>query len=79
MLYTILRIIFAFIFQVLFRAKTYGKEHLPAEGPVILAANHMSNWDPPLLATCAAASRRAGEARTAGSTRQRLASACSPR
>ena len=49
--YTILRIIFAFIFQVLFRAKTYGKEHLPAEGPVILAANHMSNWDPPLLAT----------------------------
>ena len=51
MLYTILRIIFAIFFQVLFRAKTYGKEHLPAEGPVILAANHMSNWDPPLLAT----------------------------
>ena len=51
MLYTILRIIFAIFFQVLFRAKTYGKEHLPSEGPVILAANHMSNWDPPLLAT----------------------------
>lgn len=51
MLYTILRIIFAVFFQILFRAKTYGKEHLPAEGPVILAANHMSNWDPPLLAT----------------------------
>ena len=51
MLYTTLRIIFAVIFQLLFRAKTYGKENLPAEGPVILAANHMSNWDPPLLAT----------------------------
>ena len=34
MLYTTLRIIFAVIFQLLFRAKTYGKENLPAEGPV---------------------------------------------
>ena len=51
MLYTTLRIIFAVIFQLLFSAKTYGKENLPAEGPVILAANHMSNWDPPILGT----------------------------
>ena len=28
-----------------------GRENMPKEGPVILAANHMSNWDPPLLAT----------------------------
>ncbi|MFV0636221.1 lysophospholipid acyltransferase family protein [Mitsuokella sp.] len=51
MLYTILRVIFSLLFGIVFRTKTYGKENLPKEGPVILAANHLSNWDPPLLAT----------------------------
>lgn len=51
MLYSILRVVFTLLFGIVFRTKTYGKENLPAEGPVILAANHLSNWDPPLLAT----------------------------
>ena len=29
-----------------FGFRAYGVEHVPAEGPVILAANHYSNWDP---------------------------------
>ena len=33
-----------------FRIKTAGKENVPAEGPVIIAANHRSNLDPPIVA-----------------------------
>lgn len=51
MIYSIARLIFCTFFKILFRAEIIGRENLPAEGPVIVAANHMSNWDPPLLAT----------------------------
>ena len=51
MFYSMLRIFFRAFFKVLFGARVIGRENLPAEGAIILAANHMSNWDPPLLAT----------------------------
>lgn len=51
MLYHILQIVFSTFFKLFFRAEIIDKENLPEEGAVILAANHMSNWDPPLLAT----------------------------
>ncbi|MFC2741704.1 MAG: lysophospholipid acyltransferase family protein, partial [Selenomonas sp.] len=51
MIYALLKITFAMLFSIVFRAKIEGRENMPKEGPVILAANHMSNWDPPLLAT----------------------------
>ena len=35
--------------QVVFFVKLIGKENLPSEGPVILAVNHTSLWDPPVL------------------------------
>jgi len=35
----------------LFNLKIEGKESVPKKGPFILAANHLSNLDPPLLAT----------------------------
>ena len=50
MLYGLLQIVFGIIFKVLFRAEIIGRENMPKEGAVILAANHMSNWDPPFLA-----------------------------
>lgn len=51
MLYDILQIFFRPFFRILFRTEVVGKENMPKDGGVILAANHMSNWDPPFLAT----------------------------
>jgi len=50
MLYALARCFFVPFFRLLFRARVSGTEHLPKDGPVILAANHLSNWDPPFLA-----------------------------
>ncbi len=37
------------LFGWLFRAKVYGKENIPEEGPYIVAPNHTSFWDPPFV------------------------------
>lgn len=41
--------VFSFI---VFRVKKVGEENVPAEGAYIMCANHMSNWDPPILVAC---------------------------
>ena len=51
MLYGFLQYFFRLIFYTLFRTRVYGRENIPAEGAVILAANHASNIDPPLMAS----------------------------
>ncbi|ANE47985.1 acyl-phosphate glycerol 3-phosphate acyltransferase [Paenibacillus swuensis] len=51
MLYTVLKNIFYFLFKLFYRLEVVGKHHVPAEGPVILCANHISNMDPPLVGT----------------------------
>ena len=47
----ILKVIFRFTFTLLFSPKVIGAENVPKEGAMIMAANHMSNWDPPILGT----------------------------
>lgn len=39
------------IAQVIFRRKVRGLENIPEEGPFILAGNHISLSDPPMLST----------------------------
>ena len=51
MFYKILKVIFRFTFNLLFLPKVIGAENVPKEGAMIMAANHMSNWDPPILGT----------------------------
>src|SRR3984957_1922450 len=35
--------------RVLWRARVFGAENVPAEGPLIVACNHLSYLDPPLM------------------------------
>ncbi len=47
--YNVVKTLFLFIYTCIFPTKVAGKENVPKEGAVILAANHMSNWDPVLV------------------------------
>ncbi len=50
-MYEFLRVIFTWLFGTVCGTEVSGTENMPMEGGVILAANHLSNWDPPFLAT----------------------------
>jgi len=49
--YEILRFVFTFILTVFFRWKIIGVDNIPKQGGVLICANHVSNLDPPVLAT----------------------------
>lgn len=36
-------------FRYIIDVESYGKENVPLKGPVIIASNHRSAWDPPVL------------------------------
>ncbi|MDZ7288519.1 MAG: 1-acyl-sn-glycerol-3-phosphate acyltransferase [candidate division KSB1 bacterium] len=36
-------------FRLLFRIEVQGREHIPRRGKILLAANHVSAYDPPLV------------------------------
>lgn len=40
------------IFKIFFRLEIIGRENIPLTGPVVIAANHVSLLDPPLVGTC---------------------------
>ncbi|WP_442786278.1 lysophospholipid acyltransferase family protein [Leptothoe sp. PORK10 BA2] len=35
-----------------FRGRIYGAEHMPKSGPVLVVANHASDFDPPIVSSC---------------------------
>lgn len=53
MLYSTIRFFLDAVFKLLFHCEILGRENIPTEGGLIIAANHQSNWDPPLAATFA--------------------------
>jgi glycerol-3-phosphate dehydrogenase (NAD(P)+) len=51
--YWLVRAVLQPFFHVYFRLRRIGREHIPAKGPVIVAANHRSFLDPFVIATMA--------------------------
>ena len=51
MFYKIFKVICRFWFGTILRTRVLGAENIPDDGAFILAANHVSNWDPPFLGT----------------------------
>lgn len=49
MLYRVLHFLFNIIFRIL-GFKVEGSHNIPRKGPYIIAANHLSNWDPIFVA-----------------------------
>jgi 1-acyl-sn-glycerol-3-phosphate acyltransferase len=48
-LYTVLKPLTRALFRLWFRVTAQGLENVPREGPVLLASNHLSVLDPPLV------------------------------
>lgn len=50
-MYNQLRNFLEFIFKTVFRWNVLGQQNIPQQGGVVVAANHISLWDPPVLGT----------------------------
>lgn len=50
-LYALLRAVLSLLFRTVFRCQVEGQDNIPRQGGVIIAANHVSNFDPPFAAT----------------------------
>jgi 1-acyl-sn-glycerol-3-phosphate acyltransferase len=51
-LYALVRGIVSPLFRLYFRMHVSGAEHIPAEGPAVVAPNHKSFWDSFFIAVC---------------------------
>lgn len=47
--YTIVRAVLDFLFFGIFRLHVEGRKNVPQTGAIIVAPNHKSDWDPPLI------------------------------
>lgn len=50
-LYEFVKVVLRPTTRTLFKARVSGEERVPASGPLVVAANHMSYLDPPILGT----------------------------
>jgi len=51
MWYYFVQVFFHVVFKILFRLEIIGRENIPKTGPLIVASNHASLLDPPLVGT----------------------------
>jgi 1-acyl-sn-glycerol-3-phosphate acyltransferase len=51
MMYRVVWWICRFIFQVIYRRRVIGAENIPSTGSLIVASNHISSFDPPVVGT----------------------------
>ena len=51
MWYRFVQSIFFVIFKIIFRLEIIGRENIPQKGPLVIASNHISLLDPPLVGT----------------------------
>ncbi|WP_299448789.1 lysophospholipid acyltransferase family protein [uncultured Phascolarctobacterium sp.] len=49
MIYSIAKIILKVLFAIGLRMRVEGAENIPAEGPLVIASNHLSLLDPPVI------------------------------
>ncbi|HEY5256770.1 MAG TPA: lysophospholipid acyltransferase family protein [Candidatus Baltobacteraceae bacterium] len=47
--YGVARTLIYIVSRLLWRVRAYGRENVPLHGPLIIASNHRSNLDPPIL------------------------------
>lgn len=53
MFYSVLKILFRVLFKIFLRLEVKGAENIPQTGPLVIASNHLSLLDPPLIGVAA--------------------------
>lgn len=53
MIYAVVKVILRVLFTVILRMRVEGTENIPKEGPLVIASNHLSLLDPPVIGTAA--------------------------
>lgn len=53
MFYSVLKIILRIVFKIFLRLEVKGTENIPATGPLVIASNHLSLLDPPVIGVAA--------------------------
>lgn len=49
MWYRFVQLIFSILFRIIYRLRVIGRDNIPKEGPVVIACNHVSLLDPPMV------------------------------
>ena len=51
MWYRFVQLLFSILFRIIYRLRVIGRENIPGKGPVVIACNHVSLLDPPMVGT----------------------------
>lgn len=53
MLYSFLDVVLGILFKIFLRLEVHGAENIPQTGPLVIASNHLSLLDPPVIGVAA--------------------------